>query len=219
MSELSSIPAKQRDRAGKGAARATRREGLVPCIVYGANKDPNMISVDPRVIWKGLESGHFYSTVYTIDVDGGSKEQALVRDVQFHPVTDQPLHVDFIRVSKKTKVNVNVPVVFANEEECVGLREGGIMNVIRHEVEVICSAADIPAEIVFDITEMNIGDTVRISDLPLPDGVESAITDRDPVVVNVVAPKTATASEEEEGEEEAVEDAAAEEAPEASEEE
>ena len=212
MSELSSIPAKQRDRAGKGAARATRREGLVPCIVYGANKDPNMISVDPRVIWKGLESGHFYSTVYTIEVDGGSKEQALVRDVQFHPVTDQPLHVDFIRVSKKTQVNVNVPVVFENEDDCVGLREGGIMNVIRHEVEVICSAADIPAEVTFDMTNVAIGDTVRISDLPLPDGVESAITDRDPVVVNVVPPKGAASEEEEGAEDEGAEEAVAEEA-------
>ncbi len=217
MSELSTIPAKQRDRAGKGAARATRREGLVPCIVYGANKEPNMISVDPRVIWKGLDSGHFFSTVYTIDVDGGSKEQALVRDVQFHPVTDDPLHVDFIRVSKKTKVHVNVPVIFTNEEKCPGLREGGVLNVIRHELELMCSAADIPQEVEFDLGKLAIGDTVRISDVALPDGVESAITDRDPVVLNIVAPKLSESSDE--GEEaEAAPAAAAEEAPEASEE-
>ena len=212
MSETSTIPAKLRDRAGKGAARATRREGLVPCIVYGANKEPSMISMDPRVIWKGLEGGHFYSTVYTIEVEGGSKEQVLARDIQFHPVTDQPLHVDFVRVSKKTQVTVNVPVVFANEEECVGAREGGIINVIRHELELSCSAGDIPAEIVFDMTNVAIGDTVRVSDMPLPEGVESAITDRDPVVVNVVPPKTAAAEEAEGEEEEGAEEAAADEA-------
>ncbi|RED54291.1 50S ribosomal protein L25/general stress protein Ctc [Aestuariispira insulae] len=211
MSETSTIPAKQRDRAGKGAARATRREGLVPCIVYGANKEPNMISMDPRVIWKSLESGHFFSTVYTIEVEGGSKEQVLARDVQFHPVTDQPLHVDFVRVSAKTQVHVNVPVVFVNEEDCVGAKEGGIINVIRHELELVCSAGNIPAEIEFDMTKIAIGDTVRISDIELPKGVESAITDRDPVVVNVVPPKTASA-EASEDEEDGAEEAAAEEA-------
>lgn len=201
MSDISVIPAAKRERAGKGAARATRREGLVPCVIYGNNQDPAMVSVDPRILWKGLESGHFYSTVYTVDVDG-TKEKALVRDVQFHPVTDAILHVDFLRAGKKTILNVSVPVNFLNEDACVGVKAGGIINYVRHEVEVICSAADVPSELTFDLSSIEVGDTVRISDLELPEGVTSAITDRDPVVININAPKVggSTASDDAEGE-------------------
>ena len=214
MSEQNVLPAKGRDRAGKGAARATRREGLVPGVVYGGSKEPSMIALDPRVIWKGLESGHFYSTIYTIDVDGAGKEQALARDVQFHPVTDQPLHVDFVRVSKNTEVNVMVPVVFNNVEDSVGVREGGIFNVLRHEVELVCTAANMPQEVEVDVANFEVGDTIRMSDVTLPKGVTPAITDRDFVVANINAPAgpSADAEEGEEGEEAVAEEAAAEEA-------
>ena len=214
MSEQNVLPAKGRDRAGKGAARATRREGLVPGVVYGGSKEPVMIALDPRVIWKGLEGGHFYSTIYTIDVDGGSNEQALARDVQFHPVTDQPLHVDFVRVSKNTEVNVMVPVVFRNVEDSVGVREGGIFNVLRHEVELVCTAANMPQEVEVDVANFEVGDTIRMSDVSLPKGVAPAITDRDFVVANINAPAgpSADAEEGEEGEVEAAEEAVAEEA-------
>lgn len=205
MSELNTIPAKKRDRAGKGAARATRRAGLVPGVVYGANKNPEMIAIDPRIIWKGLESGHFFSTVYTIDVEGGKKEKALARDIQFHPVTDDPEHVDFVRVSANTQVHVNVPVVLVNEEECPGIKEGGVLSVVRHELELVCSAGDIPQELEFDLSKVNMGDTIRISAIDLPKGVESAITDRDPVVLNIEAPRTEEEIEGEEGEEETAE--------------
>lgn len=205
MSELSIIPAKKRDRAGKGAARATRREGLVPGVVYGDSKEPEMIAIDPRIIWKGLESGHFFSTVYTIDVDGGKKEKALARDIQFHPVTDDPEHVDFVRVSKNTKVHVNVPVVLINEDDCPGLKEGGVLSVVRHELELVCSAGDIPQELEFDLSKIQLGDTVRISAIDLPKGVESAITDRDPVVLNIEAPRTEADIEGDADEDESVE--------------
>ncbi|WP_420547858.1 50S ribosomal protein L25/general stress protein Ctc [Curvivirga sp.] len=202
MSDISVIPAVKRERAGKGAARAIRREGLVPCVIYGDNKDPSMVSVDPRVIWKGLESGHFFSTVYTVDVEGGSKEKALVRDVQFHPVSDQVLHVDFVRAGKNTTLHVSVPVVFLNEDSCEGVKAGGIISYVRHEVEVICAATDVPSEFTLDLATAQVGDTIRISDIDMPKGVTSAITDRDPVVVNIAAPKGAASADdaEEEGE-------------------
>ena len=187
MADAQTIPAKPRDRAGKGAARAVRREGLVPCVVYGENKDPLSISIDPRVIMKGLELGHFFNTIYSIDVEGGAKERALPRDVQFHPVTDDPLHVDFLRVGRNTRISVAIPVVFVNEEECPALNEGGQLAINRHEVEVNCSASDIPEEIVADLTGLQIGDTIRISSITLPDGVEPTITDRDFVIANLQA--------------------------------
>ena len=197
MSEVSVIPAVKRDRAGKGAARAIRREGLVPCVVYGDNKEPTTISVDPRVIWKGLESGHFFSTVYTVAVESGDEEKALVRDVQFHPVTDQVLHVDFVRAGESTKLTVNVPVNFVNEDKCEGVKLGGILNIVRHEIEITCSALNVPSELTLDLANAKVGDTIRISDIALPEGAKSAITDRDPVVVNIAAPKGGAVAAEE----------------------
>lgn len=211
------IPAVARERAGKGAARAVRRQGLVPCVVYGENKDPLSISIDPRVIMKGLESGIFYNTVYDIEVEGGKKEQALPRDVQFHPVSDAPLHVDFLRVGKNTQISVMVPIAFLNEEECQGLIEGGQLTVVRHEIEVACSASDIPEQLEVDLKGLEIGDTIRISDVALPDGVESTITDRDPVVANIASAVIAEPVEGEEGEDGEMEEGAEGEAEEAEE--
>jgi len=186
MSEQSEIAASKRDRAGKGAARAVRREGLVPAVVYGENKEPTMISLDPRVIMKGLVQGHFYNTVYTINVEGGSKEQALARDVQFHPVSDEPLHVDFLRVGKNTRISVAVPIIFLNDDMAPGIKEGGNLSVVRHEVDVTCRADNIPEQIEIDLTGLEIGDSVRISDVTLPDGVEPTVTDRDFMIASVV---------------------------------
>lgn len=214
MADAHTIPAKTRDRAGKGAARAVRREGLVPCVVYGENKDPLSISIDPRVIMKGLEQGHFFNTIYSIDVEGGANERALPRDVQFHPVSDAPLHVDFLRVGRNTRISVMIPVVFANEEDCPALNEGGQLAINRHEVEVNCSANAIPEELVADLAGLQIGDTIRISSITLPDGVEPTITDRDFVIANLQAATIAEpveAEEDEEGAEEAAEEESADE--------
>ena len=214
MADAHTIPAKTRDRAGKGAARAVRREGLVPCVVYGENKDPLSISIDPRVIMKGLEQGHFFNTIYSIDVEGGANERALPRDVQFHGVSDAPLHVDFLRVGRNTRISVMIPVVFANEEDCPALNEGGQLAINRHEVEVNCSANAIPEELVADLAGLQIGDTIRISSISLPDGVEPTITDRDFVIANLQAATIAEpveAEEDEEGAEEAAEEESADE--------
>ncbi|MEC9264768.1 MAG: 50S ribosomal protein L25/general stress protein Ctc [Pseudomonadota bacterium] len=207
MAEEAIFPAKARERAGKGAARAVRREGLVPGVVYGDNKDPLTIAVDPRHIMKQLEMGLLFNTIYTVDVEGGAKEKALPRDVQFHPVTDAPLHIDFMRLRKGSKINVNIPVTFINEEASPGIDQGGILNVTRDEVELMCPVDDIPHEVVCDLTGTQIGDTIRISMVTLPEGVEPVIQDRDFVVANISSPSISEPVESDD-EDEDVEEAA-----------
>lgn len=216
MAEEAIFPAKARERAGKGAARAVRREGLVPGVVYGDNKDPQTIAVDPRHIIKQLELGLLYNTIYTIDVDGGNKEKALPRDVQFHPVTDAPQHIDFMRLRKGSKINVNIPVHFINEDKCPGIvDEGGVLQVTRDEVELLCPVDAIPTEVICDLTGLAVGETIRISMITLPSDVEPVIQDRDFVVANIAAPISEAELEEldeEVGEEDMGEDPDAEEA-------
>lgn len=200
MADQSVLPAEKRERAGKGAARAVRRAGLVPCVVYGDNKDPQTISIEPRHIVRELEHGHFYNTVYELDVDGGKKEKALPRDTQFHPVTDLPLHVDFLRVSGSTKINVMIPVTIVNEEESPGIKEGGILSVVRYEVELYCPADNIPDELICDLTGKEVGDTIHISDIDLPEGTSPVISDRDFVIANISAARAEEELEEIEAE-------------------
>ncbi len=205
MSEIQTMPAKTRERAGKGPARAARRAGLVPGVIYGAKKDPTMITLDPRDLIRGLRTGGFMATVYELDV-AGRKERVLPRDVQFDPVTDRPLHVDFLRVSSATLVTVDVPVHFLNEEESPGLKRGGLLNIVRHEIEMHCRADAIPSHIEVDLTGLDIGDSVHISMITLPAGVEPTITDRDFTVATIAAPTVVQEEEAEaaEGEEGAV---------------
>lgn len=184
------ISVQNRANVGKGAARSVRRHGLVPSVVYGGDKDSVTVALDPRIIVKGVASGHFFSTVYQLEIgDNKQSEKVLVRDVQFHPVTDAPLHVDFMRVTDRTKVTVSVPVVFQGDDVSPGLREGGVLNIVRHDVQLVCRAGNIPDELICDISEANIGDTLKISAIVLPDGVVPTITDRDFVIANLVAPK------------------------------
>ncbi|MCG8356522.1 MAG: 50S ribosomal protein L25/general stress protein Ctc [Kiloniellales bacterium] len=204
MADVHSLAAELKERAGKGAARAVRRGGRVPAVIYGAKKDPVMISLDPRDVSREVNSGGFFATLFDIQV-GKSKERVLPRDLQLHPVTDQPLHIDFLRVSAATEVTVEVPCVFINEEESPGLKRGGVLNVVRYEVEVVCRADAIPQQIEIDLTGLEIGDGVHISNVNLPDGVSPSITDRDFTIATVAAP-TVVQEEEAEGEEgEAVE--------------
>lgn len=200
MAENAIFPAKARERAGKGAARAVRREGLVPGVVYGDNKDPQMIAVDPRAIMKQLEMGLLHHTVYDIQVEGGTNEKALPRDVQFHPVTDAPLHIDFMRLRKGSKINVMIAVHFINHDKCQGLVEGGVLNITRDEVELLCPVDDLPDQVICDLAGREIGDTIRISMVTLPEGVEPVIQDRDFVVANIAAPTVSSASSEAEDE-------------------
>ena len=201
MAEVSVIAAERRERAGKGPARAARRAGRVPGVIYGAKKDPAMVTLDPRELDRELNTGGFMATIYDVQIEQ-NKERVLPRDVQFHPVTDRPIHVDFLRVSATTSVTVQVPVNFLNEEESPGLKRGGLLNVVRHEIEMICQADAIPSAVEVDLTGLDIGDSIHISMIPLPDGVVPTITDRDFTVATIAAPTVAQEEEEaEEGEE------------------
>ena len=185
MSEQLTLSAEARDRAGKGASRAMRREGRVPAVIYGQKQDPIQIHVEEKALVKALSGGHFMNSVVMIDV-GGNATRTLPKDVQFHPVTDRPMHVDFFRIGEHSKVTVAVPIVFINEEESRGLKRGGVLNAVRHELELVCDAAEIPDHIDVDLSGLNIGDSLHISAVKLPDGVESAITDRDFTIATIV---------------------------------
>jgi large subunit ribosomal protein L25 len=187
MADIISLAAESRDRAGKGAARATRRAGRVPAVIYGNKETPIMISIHPIDLMHQIRGGGFFSSVYEIEAEGG-KHRVLPRDIQLHPVTDQPLHVDFMRFSKSTRLVVEVPVIFVGEENCPGLRQGGVLNIVRHAIEMRASPDNIPESIEIDLSSYNIGDSVHISSVTLPGDVELTITDRDFTVVTIAAP-------------------------------
>ena len=194
MSEQLTLPAETRDRAGKGASRALRREGRVPAVVYGANQEPLGIHVEEKLLAKMLSTGHFMNTVVMIDA-GGQQTRTLPKDVQFHPVTSRPTHVDFLRIGEHSKVTVAVPVRFVDEEQSAGISRGGVLNVVRHELELVCDAAEIPDEVVISLAGLDVGDSLHISAVQLPQGAESAITDRDFTIATVVAPSALRSEE------------------------
>lgn len=200
MVETASLSAVPRPRAGKGAARAERRAGRVPAIIYGGKGAPLPVTLDPKALGVEYAKTGFFAQLFDIDVDG-SKHRALCRDIQTDPVSDVVIHADFLRVSAATRLNVEVPVTFINEEECPGLRRGGVLNIVRHAVELNCQADAIPAELVIDLIEADIGDSIHISHISLPDGANPTITDRDFTVVTIAAPTVATEVEEEATEE------------------
>jgi large subunit ribosomal protein L25 len=187
MSEQLTLSAEKRERAGKGASRAIRREGRVPAVIYGDRQEPLSIHVEEKALTKALSTGHFMNAIAMIDV-GGDQLRTLPKDVQFHPVSDRPIHVDFFRIGEHSTVHVNVPVRFVNEEEAPGLARGGVLNVVRHDLELICDAASIPEEVVIDLTGYEIGDSIHISAVNLPEGSRSGIEDRDFTIATVVAP-------------------------------
>lgn len=180
--------AERRERAGKGAARAVRRAGHVPGVIYGAKKAPTLISIDPRELQPLLRKTGFYTNLYDVQTDG-TAEKVLVRDVQLHPVSDKPIHIDFMRVDPNTKVTVEVPVAFENQAASPGIKRGGVLNIVRHEIEVVCFSTQIPHEIRVDLTGLDIGDSVHISRLRLPEGVRPTIS-RDFTVASIAAPTT-----------------------------
>ena len=196
MSEQLTLSAETRERAGKGASRAIRRTGRVPAVIYGDRQEPLSIHVEEKALMKMLSTGHFMNSVVMIDAAGGT-HRTLPKDVQFHPVTDRPLHVDFLRIGEHSKVHVNVPVRFVDDEESPGLRKGGVLNVVRHDLELVCDAAEIPDEIVISVKGLDVGDSVHISAVSLPKGSESAITDRDFTIATLVAPSALKQAESE----------------------
>lgn len=194
MSEQLTLPAESRERAGKGASRALRRDGRVPCVIYGDKKEPVQVHVEEKVLAKMLSTGHFMNSVVMVEVEGKAN-RTLPKDVQFHPVTSRPIHVDFLRIGAHSQVHVNVPVAFVNEELAPGIKRGGVLNIVRHDLELICDAAKIPDQIEIDLTGLDIGDSVHISAIKLPEGSKSAIDDRDFTVVTVVAPSAMKSEE------------------------
>jgi large subunit ribosomal protein L25 len=200
MSDALTLPAEARDRAGKGASRALRREGRVPAVVYGGKEEPLTIHVEEKELRRQLDTGHFFNSIVMVEV-GGKPMRTLPKDVALHPVTDRPLHADFLRLAKGATVDVAVPVVFANEAASPGLKRGGVLNVVRHELDLICDADRIPDEIVLDVTGLDIGDSIHISHVALPEGSESAITDRDFTIATIVAPSALKQAESEAAEE------------------
>jgi large subunit ribosomal protein L25 len=181
------IEAAARGRAGKGAARATRREGLVPAVIYGAKQEATLIALDPRIIMKELHKGGWQSHLYEVAVEGGGVERTLMRDVQFHPVSDRPIHVDFQRLAAGQMIRVKVPVHFLNEDVAPGLKTGGVLNVVRRDVEVLADPDKVPDAFEIDLTEAGIGDSLRWSAVLDQFGTKSVI-DRDFVVATIAAP-------------------------------
>jgi large subunit ribosomal protein L25 len=186
MSDVLTLVAEARDRAGKGASRAVRREGRVPCVIYGNKEAALSIHVEEKLLTKMLHTGHFMNSVVEITVDGKT-HRTLPRDVQFHPVNDRPIHVDFLRVSADSLITVNVPVRFENEAASPGLKRGGVLNIVRHEIEMKCPANAIPDDIVVDVAGFEVGDSIHISAVKLPTGVKPVI-DRDFTIATIAAP-------------------------------
>jgi large subunit ribosomal protein L25 len=194
MSEQLTLPAEQRERAGKGASRELRRSGRVPAVIYGDKKEPLAVHVEEKLLARMLSSGHFMNSVVMIDAKG-DQHRTLPKDVQFHPVTSRPIHVDFLRIGEHSQVNVNVPVNFTDEEQSPGIKRGGVLNVVRHDLELVCDAAEIPEQINISLKGLDIGDSIHISNIDLPKGSKSAIDDRDYTIATVVAPSAMKSEE------------------------
>jgi large subunit ribosomal protein L25 len=187
MSEQLTLAAETRGQVGKGASRSLRREGRVPAVIYGNKQDPASIHIEEKALMRALMTGHFMNSVVMIEVDGKSV-RTLPKDVAFDAVSDRPVHADFLRISEHATVHVNVPVVFTDEELSKGIKRGGVLNVVRHELELICDAAHIPDEIAISLKGTDVGDSIHISNVKLPKGVTSAIDDRDFTIATLIAP-------------------------------
>lgn len=186
MAQKTTLAAEARAKAGKGAARAVRREGNVPAVIYGDNKEPQLISINERALVKELTNKKFFTHLCDLTVDGKTL-LVLPRDVQLHPVNDRPEHADFLRVSDKTIIRVNVPVTVTNEKASTGLIKGGALNIVHHEIEVYCKATDIPEEFVADLGGLDLGGSLHVEDLKLPKGV-TPTTEGNFTIITVVAP-------------------------------
>jgi large subunit ribosomal protein L25 len=207
--EIPDLEAQERTGTGKGAARQARRDGLVPGIVFGGDVDPLPISINFNKLLTMLRKGRFKSTLFNMKVEGHDDVRVICRDVQRHVVKDLPTHVDFMRLKRTTKINLFINVEVTGEEECVGLKKGGTLNLVRPEVELVVTAADIPESLVIDITALEIGDNLTISDVKLPAGAKPTI-DRDFVIAQVSAPSGLASADDDDDGEDAADDAATE---------
>ena len=187
MSDNLNLSATKRDRAGKGSARAARRSGLIPAVIYGGKIAPETININANTFTKMMNQPGIMSNVIKLEVEGKSTN-VLARDIQFHPVNDRPLHIDFLRITASSTVTVMVPVNFINEDTSSGLKGGGVLNVVRHEIEMNCSAINIPESLTVDLAGTDIGDSIHISAIALPDDAQPTITDRDFTIATIAAP-------------------------------
>ncbi|PLS22290.1 50S ribosomal protein L25 [Amylibacter cionae] len=210
MAEMPNIIATPRTGTGKGAARQARRDGLVPGVVYGGGEEPIAINVKFNELLKQLKAGRFLSTLFNLKVEGQEDVRVICRNVQRDVVKDLPVHLDLMRLRRTSRVNLFVPVTFINEETSVGLKRGGVLTVVRNEIELKVTAGNIPDAIEIDLADLDVGDIVHISDVTLPEGSRPMITDRDFVIANISAPSSLKASDEDSGDD--AEDAPAEDA-------
>lgn len=204
MAQMPVLEVSSRRGTGKGAARSARREGMIPGVVYGGGGDPTAINVPQNILLKSLKAGKFLATLLNLKVDGRDNT-VICRAVQRDVVKDLPIHVDFLRLSERSRINLMIPVAFRNEEDAPGIKQGGMLTVVRSEVELQVRASDIPDGIEVDLTGLKIGDTIKISDVTLPQGATPTITDRDFMIANIAAPKSLAAEDEDEAETEAEE--------------
>jgi large subunit ribosomal protein L25 len=187
MSETLKLAAEMRERAGKGASRAVRRTGRVPAVIYGAGEPATPIHVEEKILVRQLSTGHFMNSVVEIEIDGKSI-RTLPRDVQFHPVSDRPIHVDFFRLTGDATITVQVPVHFVDEDKSPGMKRGAVLNIVRHELQLDCPSNAIPDQIEISLAGRDVGDSIHISAVTLPAGVTSHIHDRDFTIATMVAP-------------------------------
>ncbi len=187
MSEVLKLAAEPRDRAGKGASRAIRRSGRVPAVIYGAGSAATPIHLEEKILVRQLSTGHFMNSIVEIEI-GGKMTRTLPRDVQFHPVSDRPIHVDFFRLTGNEMITVNVPVHFIDEDQSAGMKRGAVLNIVRHEISVDCAPNDIPDQIDISLAGLDVGASIHISAVKLPKGVEPHIHDRDFTIATMVAP-------------------------------
>lgn len=207
MSSSEAFIAQSRAASGTGNARAVRLSGFVPGIIYGNKKDPEMISLDPKHLMRECQAAGFFSRVYKISIEG-KEQQVVAKDIQLHPVTDAPLHVDFQRINKDSKIHLHLPISFINEDKSPGIKRGGVLNVILHSLEVVCSPLSIPESLIVDLTGLDLNQSIPVGTLKLAKDIVIAHPERDHTVATVVAP-SGLVEETTEGETAATETAAA----------
>ena len=197
MSDIQELIANTRPLTGTGSARATRRTGQTPAIIYGEGSTPQTIMVETKIIARLYQTGRFLSSLYDINIDG-KKTRVIPKDIQLHPVKDSPMHVDFLLLSKDSKVTVEVSVIFSNENVSPGIKKGGVLNIVRHSVECECPSDQIPDSLSVDLSNAEMGDSIHISAIKLPDGVTPVITDRDFTIATIAAPAGLTENQDDE---------------------
>jgi large subunit ribosomal protein L25 len=187
MAQVQELKAETRDGTGKGPAYQARQKGLIPGVIYGGSGKPQNVAVDGRTLERKIEAGHFLTTLLMLDV-GGSKTRVIPREVQLDPVSDRPVHVDFMRLAEGATVRIEIPVHFNGQEVSPGLKKGGVLNIVRHSIGLVCPADSIPNTIEVDVSKLDINESIHINSLNLPEGVKPIIRGRDFTICSIVAP-------------------------------